>query len=73
MIITVRVKVRVDAARLPSLHQLDPLHDLVGETHLGEANLFGDLSYPQFTLWAGVGVHEDYCQAVEFMVLVEFN
>jgi hypothetical protein len=73
MIITVRVKVRVDTARLPSLHQLDPLHDLVGETHLGEADLFGDLSYPQFTLWACVGVHEDYCQAVKLMVHVKFN
>ena len=71
--ITVRVKVCVDTARLSSLDQFDPLHDLMRETDLGKANLFGNLSYPQFTLWACVGVHEDNCQAVKLMVLVKFD
>jgi len=71
--ITVRVKVCVHTARLSSLDQFDSLHDLVRETNLGKPNLFGNLSYPQFTLWVSVGVHKDDCQAVEFMVLVKFN
>ena len=50
--ITVRVKVRVNTASLPSLDQFDSLHDLMRETDLGEANLPGNLPYPQFTLWA---------------------
>jgi len=59
--ITVRVKVCVHTARLSSLDQFDSLHDLVRETNLGKPNLFGNLSYPQFTLWASVGVHKDDC------------
>jgi hypothetical protein len=59
--ITVRVKVCVDTARLSSLDQFDSLHDLVRETNLGKTDLFGNLSYPQFTLWASVGVHKDDC------------
>ena len=69
--ITVRVKVRVNTASLPSLDQFDSLHDLVRETDLGEANLPGNLPYPQFTLWACIGVHEDYCKTVKLMILVK--
>lgn len=66
-----RVKVSINTASLPSLDQFDSLHDLVRETDLGEANLLGDLPYPQFTLWACIGVHEDYCKTVKLMILVK--
>jgi len=66
-----RVQISIYTARLSPFDQLDPLHDLVRETHLTKSYPPSDLPDPQFVLGACIRVHQHHSQAVEFIFIVQ--
>lgn len=66
-----RVEVGVDTTGLASLDKLNSLHNLMREGDLVEADFACQVSYSELVLWAGVGVHQDDCEAVEALLLVQ--